>query len=240
MMTNKNKFPAIFLAIASGVHLVRFLLYYISTYLAQSVALTYISLYFSEIVYLFLPLLTAALLIKPYADGGFPKSLILAIPISLAEIIYILPYRLFELAYQGYEIGETLFFSIIITLITLMLNYLRLLLLLSIIIFLTRLFAKSQKQKASAFAPSLEDKDPFDFSRPLTKGIFGASLTVFAFALISEIIDTVNFLLVYSGNYRMSEVLYMLFRYVFILAVLITSHVFAHFISIKLLRAVKD
>lgn len=232
-MTKKNKFTLIFLAIASGANILRFLLYYISTYVTENAAMVYISSYFSEITYILLPLVTAALIIIPYAKHGIGRALLCAIPFSLTEILYLFPYRAFELAYSGYEITETLLFSFVITLITAILNYIKTALLLFIIIFLTRIFAKSQGSKKYSLESALADKDPFDFSKPLTRGIFGASLTVFAFTTVSEIIDTVSFLLNYSGTYRAGEVIYMLFRYIFILAMLIISHAAAHYAKRK-------
>lgn len=232
-MNVKNKFTLILLAIASGANILRFLLYYISTYVTESAAMVYISSYFSEITYMLLPLVTVALIITPYAKCGVGKALLCAIPFSLTEILYLFPYRAFELAYSGYEITETILFSVFITLITVILNYIKAALLLFIIIFLTRIFAKLQRVKKYSLESALTDKDPFDFSKPLTKGIFGASLTVFAFAVISEIIDTVSFLYNYSGTYRTTEIIYMLFRYVFILGMLIISHVTAHYVKRK-------
>ncbi len=232
-MTKKNKFTLIILAIASGANILRFLLYYISSYVTQSVAMVYISSYFSETVYMLLPLVTAALIITPYAKHGIGRALLCAIPFSLTEILYLFPYRAFELAYEGYEITETLLFSLVITVITVILNYAKTALLLFIIIFLTRIFAKPRGNEKFSFKSAIYESCAFDFEKPLTKGIFGAALTVFIFATVSEIIDTVSYLLNYAGTYRASEILYILFRYIFILAMLIISHATAHYVKRK-------
>ena len=228
-MNLKNKLTYIFLAVAAGVNILRFLLYYISTYITESAAMIYISSYFSEITYMLFPLITAAFIHSTYKKHSFGKAMLLAIPFSLAEILYLFPYRAFELAYDGYEITVTLLFAILIALITVILNYAKALFILFIIIFLPRIFAKQKGKTKFHVKGELSDGGAFDFSNPEAKGIFGASLTVFIFAVISEIIDTVGFLLNYSGTYRASEILYILFRYIFILAMLIISHATAYY-----------
>ena len=230
-MNLKNKLTYIFLAVAAGVNILRFLLYYISTYITESAAMIYISSYFSEITYMLFPLITAAFIHSTYKKHSFGKAMLLAIPFSLVEILYLFPYRACELAYDGYEITVTLLFAILIALITVILNYAKALFLLFIIIFLTRIFAKPKSKRKNDLNDSLADCGAFDFSNPETKGIFAASLNVFILSLISEIIDTVSFLLSYSGTYRTGEILYILFRYVFILAMLIISHALAYYIK---------
>ncbi len=230
-MKLKNKPTYIFFAVTAGVNIFRFLLYYISTYVTESEAMIYISSYFSEISYMLLPLITSAFALCTYKERGFGKAMLVAIPFSITEFLYLFPYRTFELAYQGYEITVTLLFAILIALITIILNYLKALFLLFIIIFLTRIFAKRNSKAKSNFKESFSGGGAFDFSPPETKGIFGASLTVFIFAITSEIIDTVSFLINYSGTYRTSEILYMLFRYIFIFAMLIISHALAYYVK---------
>lgn len=230
-MNSKNKLAYILVAIMAGVNILRFLLYYLSTYILESAALVYISSYFSEVTYMLLPLITAAFILRSYMKSGFGKAMLYALPFCVTEILYLFPYRAFELAYEGYEITATLLFAILITLITVILNYAKTLFLLFIIIFLTRIFAKPKSKRKNDLNDSLADCGAFDFSNPETKGIFAASLNVFILSLISEIIDTVSFLLSYSGTYRTGEILYILFRYVFILAMLIISHALAYYIK---------
>ena len=229
----KNAF-LILIGILSITNIICFVLYYVSSFLASSAVLLYVYVYFSEIAMIHLPLICAAFTLTVYAKQGINKALLYAIPCSLCAFFYTFPYRAFEFAYEGYEITATLLLALLETLLTVIVNYIEITVLLLLIIFVTKIIAKSKGIPNFNFNAALSEKETFDFDKPLTAGIFSAACAVFVYSLIIEIIDTVSFLINYSGTYRIGEILYILFRYVFILGMLIISHALTHYAKRRL------
>ena len=229
----KNAF-LILIGILSITNIICFVLYYVSSFLTSSTVLIYAYVYFSEIAMIHLPLICAAFTLTVYAKQGINKALLYAIPCSLCAFFYTFPYRAFEFAYEGYEITATLLLALLETLLTVIVNYIEITVLLLLIIFVTKIIAKSKGIPNFNFNTALSEKETFDFDKPLTAGIFSAACAVFVYSLIIEIIDTVSFLINYSGTYRTGEILYILFRYVFILGMLIISHILTHYAKRKM------
>jgi len=229
----KNAF-LILIGILSLTNIMCFVLYYVSSFLTSSKVLIYVYVYFSEIAMTLLPLISAAFTLTVYAKRGINKALICAIPCSLCTILYTFPYRAFEFAYEGYEITATLLLALFEAVVAITVNCIEIIVLLLLIIFVTKIIAKSKAIPNFVFNAALCEKDPFDFDKPLTSGIFSAACAVFVYSLITEIIDTISFLVNYSGTYRIGEILYILFRYVFILGMLIISHTLTHYAKRRL------
>lgn len=229
----KNAF-LILIGILSITNIICFVLYYVSSFLNSSAVLIYAYVYFSEIAMIFLPQISAAFTLTVYAKKGINKALLYAIFCSLCEVFYIFPHRAFEFAYEGYEITSTLILSLFETVLTVTVACIEIIVLLLLIIFVTKIIAKYKGILNFDFNAALSEKEPFNFDKPLTAGIFSAACAVFVYSLVIEIIDTVSFLVNYSGTYRIGEILYILFRYVFILGLLIISHIITHYLKHRL------
>jgi hypothetical protein len=80
----------------------------------------------------------------------------------------------------------------------------------------------------------LSGNDPFDFSTPSAIGIFSGCFLLFLYNLIREIIDTIDFLGYANGFYESSEIIYMVAKYVFILAMLLVSYFSAYKLKQKM------
>ena len=75
-----------------------------------------------------------------------------------------------------------------------------------------------------------------DLGNPVTAGLFSASAAMFVYKLVSEIIDTVSFINEVDGYYETGEIIYIVFRYFFLLAMLFVSHFAANYAKNKLLN----
>lgn len=228
METKKKKTLLITLCILSAANILCFALYYLSAFITSNAAIQYTYFYFAEIAATVLPMVTAAAMLIAYAKRGINKAILYALPCVLTRILYLFPYCAFEYAYEGYEITSTLLFALLETFLTLIAIYIESTVLFLLMIFVTKIIAKAKGFERYNFKEALSEKEFFDFEKPLTAGIFSAACAVFVYNLALEIYDTVNFLISYSGTYRTSEIFYILFRYVFILAMLLISHLTAY------------
>ena len=109
----------------------------------------------------------------------------------------------------------------------LLVTYIECIILLSVAIFITRKISGNDK---GAIEKGLPSANPFNLSEPLTLGIFTCAAIKFLTNFIEETVQTVKFLINYSGNIRFGEILTISLSYVFILFVFIASQ----FSAIKL------
>jgi hypothetical protein len=73
-----------------------------------------------------------------------------------------------------------------------------------------------------------------DLADPVSAAIFSSSFAMFIYNTVGEIIDTVSYFDSVYGVYNTGEIIYILFRYVFILSMIFISHAAAIFIKNKL------
>ena len=78
-----------------------------------------------------------------------------------------------------------------------------------------------------------------DFKNPITTGLLILPLFVFAFELVFEIISTVSFFIDYGTVYRLDEIIWMIFSYLFLLLKLILTMLATKLAANKLLEIKK-
>ena len=221
-----------------SVSFVDFLLYYLSTYIIYFSPFSYISFYFSELVSSIMPIIISVALLFVYAAGGLKKSFLFALIFVSPRIFYLFPYYSFEYAYLGYVTGEVFLLALIETVFSVIILYLTVMLLLLLIVFTSSKFAKTAFSDIESFKKLFSETSLFDFSAPVTVGVFLASFAVFFKNIVFEIIDTVNFFISYIDTFQIGEILYIIFRFVFILITLFISHALAYLEKNKLMRFV--
>lgn len=237
MKIKQNKLLALTAAILLSSSLARFLLYYVSSFIAESPFFTYASIYFSEISDALLPLIAALSLAIVCNGKNFKKSFLFAFFLSFSHLIYFFPYYAFEYAYQGYEIGAVLLFSFLTSVLAIAIEYVKMLVLLFIIIFVFQKIDKSkEKGNFEIRTAILAKRNPLDLQIPVNTAVFSSAFLIFSVKLVCEIIDTVIFLIDYSGTYRLNEIFYIAFRYIFLLSLLLLSHLAVSLLSQKLTK----
>ncbi len=227
MSTKKKRGEAIALIIFAAVNLFAFLLSYIPTYVLESSVLAYISPFLSDIISYTLPLAAAAAAAAVFSRKGTKGAVIYALLLSLTRLAYSLPYEYIKYVYDGYVSTDALLLSLIMSVLHIAILFAEALLLLLLIIFLTSKFAMDGAIGASRTKEALTAVKAFDLSLPTTAALLIGAAPGFVYSLIIEIIDTVNFILRYSGAYRAGEVVYISARYIFILAVFFLSYFIA-------------
>ena len=210
------KKTAIYFSIAE---ILCFLAFYIAAFTLPHEITAYAYYYVVEIVDFVVPVFAAFVLYLVYERVGAVGALLRSIPLALTTVIYVFPYHAFAYAYEKMLFTDVLIYSSLQAAITLLFDFARILIL-TFAIILTVKLASRRKRKTDA----LDGSAPFDFSSPSCLGIFVATALLFIYKLVFEIYDTVVYITEYRGTYLMNEVIYMSFRYLFILALLLGTH----------------
>ncbi len=227
------KKTVLFLAL---INLLTFLVYYTVFYVFKNQATLYIFYYFTELTASLLPVFAATALFTSHVKYGVNKSLLHALFFSLSWILNLFPYYAYEYAYQRLNIDAVLAFAALHTFFMIIVIYIEITVLFFLMIFVTEKIAK--KKYGSFDKNIILKKTQFsDFGNPVTVGIFSASAAMFVYNIICEIIDTVSFLNDVQGYYETNEIIYIVFRYFFILALLFASHFISNFAKNKLTKS---
>lgn len=235
-MKSIKKSPSAIAAVILAVNLLSLAISYISTYHAGSSVFSEISGLITTLTETALPLIAAASMLAAYSSVlHFKLPLLHALMYSLAWLITSFAEYFIEHSYAGYTLPSALLFSFVWGLLMAVAMYAELVVLFFIIIFASRIFASRRLGGTLVLDEHISKDRPFDFSDPIAVGVFSASTALFLWNLGMEIANTVNFILECAGLYTVSEIFYILFRYVFILGALLLSHFLAFFAKNKLI-----
>lgn len=219
---------AIILAVAN---LITFAVYHTALYVFRTQATLYVYFYFSELMNTILPVVSAVGLLAAYASCGANKPLLYCLYFSLTSLLNYFPYYAYEYAYQGYEIGTVLTFASLEGVFMTAAVYARTLALYLLMLFALTRFSKHKVLTKDAI---FKKTDILDFQHPVTFSLFTASIASFIYNLVLEIIDTVSYIREVEGSFEVGEIIYIMMRYVFILALMFISHAVAVFVKNKL------
>ncbi len=225
------------------LNLFSFLVYYVTTISLENTVTVYIKSYYAEIADALLPIYASVALYVIYSASGIRSALICAPLLSLSWVIYFFPYYAFDYALRGAYIDEVFYYSALASLISILIVLLKITIFFLCIAFFTRLWAKKIKLSKKKYACILENRHVFDFSEPLTVGFFAAALLLFLYNLGFELYSTVTFIIDVTYSYSIittGEILYIAFRYVFILALLLLSHIGSYIVKNRLLQGSDD
>ncbi len=196
------------------------------------------------------PIFAGVLLCQRYAYFGLKKALTGGLKLAAASLVYTIPFCYLYAMSNGAYTVEALLWGLFVSLMYMLVLYLQSLIMFVIIKRTVCFFTAKEalanlpplKTKTSSkalmkehiknaddnLAQNLSGGAAFDFASPATLGIFFASLFNFAIYLVKEIIDTASYLKEYAGTYRPEEIGYMVFRFIFILALLFVCHAICH------------
>lgn len=233
-MTKPKKHSVLYTAlILTAVNLAVFFIVYVANYLLDSAFLVYFSMFTSEFLNSAFPIAAAALSVVIYSKATAPYAFAIAAAVVASRAAYFYPLAYLDCVAAGYVTAEALLLAILNTLLSLLVIYLEVMLISTLIVFLTTkiAMAKDKKRRGPILSEELSVKEPLDFSHPAAVAHFSGACVIFLISLVTEIVSTVKFLIDFSGTYRASEIVYMSFRYVFILITLILSHILAFFVK---------
>ena len=195
-----------------------FLAFYIAAFTIPHEVTAYAYYYIVEVVDFALPIFAAFAIYTVYLRDGIKWALIRTILPALATLAYVFPYHAFAYAYEQMVITDVLIYSSIQAAFAFAIAYLKMIALAFVIVFASRMVSKGHKPA------KISSRPVFDLSAPLNLGIFAATAALFVYKLALEIYDTVVYITEYIGTYVTSEIIYMVFRYMFLLLLLLGVH----------------
>ena len=220
------------------LNLLSFLVYYLTTVSLPGEVSYYVRSYYEEITDVLFPLFAAVSLYIIYSASGIKATVVSTLLYSLTHFIHYFPYYSFAYAFEGAYIDEVFYYSSLAAFIAIGIELIKTVTLFFVILTLTRLAAKRVKLSKKKYTNILESGAMLDFSAPITVGFFAAALAIFLYKLGFELYSTITFIIDVSYSYSIvttGEVLYIAFRYVFILLLMLIGHFGAFFVKKKLL-----
>ena len=206
-----------------GACFLAFIAFFVAYYLYDThglsiTALEYARSYYVKALYFVMPLLIGAAMIFTTDRFGVKAGLIKCASLPTALLFYTLPYYYIYYVFVTLDSLDALLFAILGSLLDCLVFYLEG----ALLCFIATYAAKRISQgRSRAFAIT---SDPFDFSSTFTVAVFiGVSFKAFI-TLIFMVVDTVGYLVEYSGTYRVSEITAMVLDYLFLLVMLVLSH----------------
>ena len=204
-----------------------FLLFYLTNYISDTLASAYIWLFAQKVTYLLPLMITAAITLTLFCLFGKRVAYTALIPFSVVRIIYFIPYLYLQFIFDGFDSVESILYGGLLALAEAVLSYALSLAIFGIMLFIVK--------KANAGRASLEDivfkKTTLDFLNPLSLAFAIVSLLGFSYYFIAEIVDTVVILVSYSGSLTLGEIAYMIFAYVFDVAL-----IFAYYFTLVFIK----
>lgn len=222
MSNNETKYSILTAAIFSAAELTAFILSRIAASASRGTVLLYISAYVAETVKILMPVTASVAMLTAYCRRGVRSALFRALPLCAGILFYGIPYAALSAASASYGTAEALLYAAIYGAVAFLTVYAS-----SAALFLLSLSvsgAVAKRRGIDGIKSSYDTLMPsFDLAEPLSAGIFASAFAVFLYKLISEIIDTVEFIKEYGETYTVGEIGYMTFRYIFLLAMLLLS-----------------
>ena len=209
-------------------NLVSFLVFYIPNYIMKSepYALTYFRLFFGEFIAFILLSLAAVFLYHEFIVGkSLIRLLLSASVLAVTNCIYNLPYYYLLETALGSDWIESTLSSLLINLLIFFIDLAKLLLLTLLSAKLSMLFAKSKtREELGKTIINGEGGRILALEAPEQKTLFAVSAAIFLYNVIFEIADVVNHLIQY-GSFRNSEIVFIVSKFVFLIAMLVLSYV---------------
>lgn len=242
-------------------YLFTFLILYLPIYVFETSAdtlyvLGYVNYALFDVAARFLvPVLLGTLLLLASPRLDRVRVALYAIPLSLPSLFYTLPYYYLVATENGSDWQESLGYSVLYSLIELIVLSLNT----ALVYLVARLCSLSESKKRllgelppkrrenlsaderekiitaseKELTESLDKRGFFDFSIPFVKGIFFGAFTQFSLFAIYEIWSIISHLMDF-GDFRTSELLYVIGKFVIIFLLLFASHAVCYVITVKM------
>ena len=236
-MSKKKIYKSACTAYCIGYFLI-FLVFYLPNY-ALELPEEFIGTYLvareilERIVRFMIPATAAVIVFAAERDGGKGRKVWLSLLLASCAAIYYLPYCYLYALSLGFDSVESVGLSRMMTLGDIALRFAEIFLL----NWLATLVSYRVARRSDADG-SLLDRDKirtainenmigaaFDLLHPATAGVLAIAIAKLAMALITEIYDTVTYLIEDAGMYGAGEIIYIMATYVILLGLMVLCHV---------------
>ena len=213
-------------ALASVIAYVVFHFAYLYASETVGAVLEYISFYLSRSLEFIAFALICTLTYAVYLYTNKKKAFLFALVISSAYAVYSLPYNYIISIYNyGYDSVEAIVYSLIETSLALIITLLGVTLCIVIATIVLKRGSTSKKEKGNHTTNYLTDPASFDFLDKANLPILVFVLVRFCVSFLTELIDTVIYLIEYSSDYTASEVTVIVINYLHIFILLVVSYI---------------
>ena len=259
-MTKTKKLYSISTVSFTAINLIAFLIFFIPNYVLtiDIGELEYVRIALTKLIEFSLPPIAAVLLYVGGSCDGWKCAIARAATLAATRAVYLIPYYyLYHIAnlYDSYEsiglsllvsiFGTALLFGQIILLYEMLRIAARKVIKRTLIDDLPPMYKNEMPKdikdmldrKAEESLREIPEKPGvFDFSAPVTVGIFAAVFTQFIISLIFELINTIDYLITFAGYYRLDEIIYITASFLYILVELLAVHILCYALKNKLCK----
>lgn len=220
----KGLYRRLFL-ILSGAELLLFVIFYLNGFIFDfgdfSVPVEYVRYFLDDLVHFTAVCVIAKVALMGREFYGFKHAALYTLPLVLSRLFYTVPYYYLYHVYSGFDSVEGILASLLISTLILTVTYLWCILMMTVgHLYLKRSCAKEEISTISA----LGETDIFDFGLPSAAATVAMVFLGFGAELIEEIVNTVSYLIEYADSYRISEIFYIVFCFVFLALKLVVAH----------------
>ena len=194
----------------------------------------YVRSFYTEAIRFIMPMLAGAVLIASHEKHGRAYALKHGIFLSLPTAIFSLPYYYLYYFYMTFDSLDALLYDLINTVFDCAVFYGQAVAALFLIRWLTLVFAR--RSGRSDFSELVLENAKLDLYTPVTLAVFTVSAIKFVILLLLELVNTINYLIEYSGTYRDDEITYIVFYYVFLIIEMLAAHLLTLSLKDKLLK----
>jgi hypothetical protein len=215
-------------SVFSVCEILLFLAFYLNNFIFEYTpvidTLEYIRRFVDDLIHFAIPCVSAVTVHINYKIGARSDVFAGTAYLTLSRLFYTVPYYYLYHIYVGYDSIESIIASLTVSVIICAVTYLWILLLMLIAnISLSFKCKRCGTDQASA----LSEIEFIDLNAPATFSCAAVVFVAFAAELTEEIINTVIYLIDYSGTYRTSEIIYIAFCFVFLAVKLLCTHILA-------------
>jgi hypothetical protein len=198
------------------------------------VIFTYCGYFVKEFIIALLPILYAVSVVKVCALKGKKRAFLGAIPMAASYAVYQLPINYLKYMDMYYTRGDSLILSAVESLFWLIILYVQILVLCFVMTFCYERLTAKEGVCRKDLTKRFENAKLISTDDPLNVAILFAAGIGFAISLVNEVYDTVSYLVSNSGTYRVPEIIFIVFKFIFHLATFISSAAIARYFREKI------
>lgn len=212
--------------ITLAISLLCFLIFYIPETLRFSIDewVLYLSFFIRKLASTLLPVLAASALLSSSGTLTLVKRILPAISVAAPRLIYLLPYNYLRYMAEAFDSLESLGLMLVRSSIEILVYAIEL----YIYCLIGEFF---YKRRGARFENFYDKVSLFDFDSAANYSFFAIAFARFTVDLIIEISYVINYIIEYAETYRLSEVYFILCKFLFILFSLIASYSIIYLIN---------
>ena len=197
----------------------------------------YVSYYLSKSLEFLAPPVIAAVAYLILGTGGKRGAIYFTLTVASARVFYSLPYYYIIFIYNyGYDSVESILLSFLATALVILVTSLGALISIGAYYLVVKIICKrTGDNPTSELERPVEKTHVLDFLAGGNLPVLVFALMRFIFSLTLELIDTVSYLIEYSGDYLPWEIVTILANYVLLFILLVASYLIASLIKNKLI-----